>query len=273
MESVLIEENKPSVPLPYKHFKKLNGKSEDELEGEGNEENENEEFSDSLSDTSDSSDSEVEYEKVLFLLENVSLEDQKVKKMERRQRKDSKRLERSQRPSNQRIESQYLEQREQKSPPVDAQRDVINNQKLLESEEKVGGKELIEYTRQQNELKYGKLIKIVELEEKKPPMKKTISLVNPIKFLQTQILDEKLSQQPSVNIETKNEKIRPELVEYTEKQNRAKYKSMIPIKSNHYGVASITNINITGYDRRYEPTKYYVIFIYFSFNFFFFQNL
>lgn len=57
-------------------------------------------------------------------------------------------------------------------------------------------------------------------------------------------------------------KVVPEFVAATAKNNRAKYTSMMPIRSDTYDIEMITDVVITGYDKRFETgsgVKFYVL--------------
>ena len=294
VESVLVpltnggshREPPPMIPAPYKTFKINRSLSNNALESEV------EGFHDSDTED-DSSGSELEYEAIIKRLETTSLEEQKQRKLQRRESKRKEVDLDHQTPSPVVISpfgssaaagEDHLRSNMTSSPGPQQQ---LPTQALID--EKLGGKELIEYTRQQNELKYGKMFKIAESkeEEKKPILKarKSLSMVNPMKFLMHDDKDKdspkekekekdsskevkdrenssKQSRSPSDDEDQQlleaDEKIIPELVEFTEKENRTKYKSMIPIKKIDEDVLSITSIKITGYDKRFEPTKYYV---------------
>ena len=301
VESVLVpltnggshREPPPMIPAPSKTFKINRSLSNNALESEV------EGFHDSDTED-DSSGSELEYEAIIKRLETTSLEEQKQRKLQRRESKRKEVDLDHQTPSPVIISpfgssaaagEDHLRSNMTSSPGPQQQ---LPTQALID--EKLGGKELIEYTRQQNELKYGKMFKIAESkeEEKKPILKarKSLSMVNPMKFLMHDDKDKEAekdkdspkekekekdsskevkdrensskqsSRSPSDDEDQQlleaDEKIIPELVEFTEKENRTKYKSMIPIKKIDEDVLSITSIKITGYDKRFEPTKYYV---------------
>ena len=232
----------PSLPVPYHNFKSSREVSPHHSEIDADE------FIDSASD---SAASDMEFDEVINELQTTSLEEQKKKSVMRK-------------------ESRI------KEGDRDMAKSAVATPPQLPVEEQQE-KDQIEYTKQQNELKYGMMYKITESKEEDRRVskaKKTMSL-GPIKFFsggghEEKELKEKDSKEslskhgssevpdPAAPQAEGEEKIITELVKVTEKENRAKYKSMIPIKKPQEDVLSIVSIRITGYDKRFEPSKYYV---------------